>query len=93
MQLQKPYVGYKDLMECGLSESRAYKVLNDAMISVVDDRGKKVPWCDTYECELVNGKTGKKAPAELVLKKLPFCKKFLGKTKKKDAPIVQDTAS
>lgn len=78
----KPYLNYKDVMSFGVSEARAYKILEKAMQKDVKENGETKPWCDTEEAELVNNKVGKRAPTDLVLKALPHARKVFSKTNK-----------
>lgn len=78
----KPYLNYKDVMNFGLSEARAYAALEKAMQMSVKEYGVTKPWCDTEEAELVNSKVGKRAPTDLVLKALPHARKVFSKTNK-----------
>lgn len=79
----KPYIGYKEIMACGVSKGSAYSIIDDVMQMIVQENGTSVPWKNTYESRMVNGKTKKKIPTDLLLKKLPHCKKFFTKAKEK----------
>lgn len=86
----KPYLNYKDVMRFGLSQARAYEILEKAMQKLVREEGELKPWNETEEAEGVNGKTGKRAPTELVLKVLPHAKKIFNKQKPKEKDALPD---
>ena len=79
----KPYIGYKEIMACGVSKGSAYMIIDKVMQMTVQEDGEYIPWKDTYEARMINGKTKKRIPTDLLLKKLPHCKKYFTKSKEK----------
>lgn len=79
----KPYIGYKEIMACGVSKGSAYMIIDKVMQMTVQEDGESIPWKDTYEAHMINGKTKKRIPTDLLLKKLPHCKKYFTKPKEK----------